>query len=174
MDHVKQFSFDGELVPATERRVQQVFAGAPDYEELACDALSRAWELSKHPSAARATATQIAYYACLQVKLGRQFSESQRSTTGPNQQRKPKPRRVGNGRMEQLLDGHHADPADLAALKLDYDAWLLTLTDRERECLEAFLQGETTQDVAKRIGVSPARVSQIRRELVTFWRAFTE
>ena len=61
---------------------------------------------------------------------------------------------------------------DQVAFRLDFPAWLLSLSQRDRRVVEDLLLGERTLDVARRHGLSPGRVSQLRREFLDGWRAF--
>lgn len=63
-------------------------------------------------------------------------------------------------------------PADLAASRIDFAAWLDSLPARSREVAESLAAGFTTGEVAARCGISPPRVSQARRELRRNWDAF--
>jgi hypothetical protein len=59
-----------------------------------------------------------------------------------------------------------------AAFRVDTSAWLGTLTDRDRQIAIDLAEGFTTSEVAKRHGVSPARVSQLRLEFRASYREF--
>ena len=61
---------------------------------------------------------------------------------------------------------------DQVAFRIDFPAWLATLTERDREAALQLVDGERTRDVAREIGVSKGRVSQIRRELQEGWHRF--
>lgn len=162
--------FGAEFMGEVKRRARQVFAKHPNRQELIDDTLSVAWELLQTASEA-ATPKTLAYYATRRVLSRRQFQERQRSVTGPNPRGLPKPERE-SGSLVDALDPLH-DPAELAQVKLDFTAWLDALTDREQELLVAFMRGERTKDLARRYGVTCARISQIRNELVEHWLAFT-
>jgi hypothetical protein len=159
------FDFDSEVVPLVKIRGKAVLSN----REQRDDALSVAWELwLQNPEA---PPPGIAYYACKRVRVDRQFRESISSVTGPASPDKVKPERV-------LLTAEHLlretdDPAELVAVKLDFADWLRNLTDREKGFLEEFLQHERTTDIARRWNVTQARVSQIRRELLSYWIEFT-
>lgn len=153
---------------AARRRARLMFAKRPDREELINDTISTAWELLQ-TAPPTATPQSIAWYATKRIKVGRQFSERQRSITGPNPRRLDKPAR---GEVADYLDDS-GDPAELAQVRLDFVAWLEFLTERERDMLSAFLNGERTSELADRYGVSHARVSQIRRELINHWEAYS-
>ena len=77
--------------------------------------------------------------------------------------------------MFELLDVARIDdnPADLAALRVDYPEFVATLTDRQQRLLAAFLAGHTTSQIARRLGVTGGYISQVRRRIVELWHAFT-
>ena len=62
--------------------------------------------------------------------------------------------------------------SDLACFRLDFARWLRTLTRRDRRIIAAFTSGEGTAAVACRFGISPGRVSQLRRVYEHLWRTF--
>jgi hypothetical protein len=57
--------------------------------------------------------------------------------------------------------------------RIDRPAWLKTLTARERRMIRAMAQNERTLDLSKEFEVSPARISQRRREFHDGWACFT-
>jgi hypothetical protein len=84
---------------------------------------------------------------------------------------------------ERATDGHstwidllsatrRTTPADLAALRIDFAQWLDGLTHRRRQIALCLAGGERTSAVAARYRVTPARISQIRRELADGWYRF--
>ena len=73
---------------------------------------------------------------------------------------------------EILVKDHNATPADLAATRIDFPAWLATLSRRDRKIALKLAVGETTSDTARQFGLSEARISQLRRELKLAWDAF--
>lgn len=159
------------LFPAVRKRAKRIFANRADQEELIADAISLAWEFSL-TAPDDATVASLAYYACQKVKVRRQFQESTRSIDGPNPRRMDKaPRETVD--VELIPNGRKDNPADVGAMRVDFPEWLETLTDREQALLLNFLSGETTETVAKNFRLSPARISQIRRELIEHWTAFT-
>ena len=74
--------------------------------------------------------------------------------------------------LEILVEDRSAGPADIVATKLDFGDWLKSLSRRQRRITEVLAVGETTQDAAKRFGVSFSRISQVRRELKRSWESF--
>lgn len=73
---------------------------------------------------------------------------------------------------EVLVEDGCATPADLAASRIDFPAWLDTLGERKRQIALTLARGESTGKVAREFNVSPARVSQLRQELAASWRVF--
>jgi hypothetical protein len=161
----------GPFLRAARRRAMLVFARQRDRAELIADTVSTAWELVQ-TAPPEATPQSIAWYATKRVKIGRQFAERQGSVTGPNPRRMNKPQREA-GELAEVLDASQ-NPADVAQVRLDFVAWLDVLTDREREMLTAFLNGERTSDLAAQYGVTLGRISQIRRDLINHWLAYTD
>jgi hypothetical protein len=75
---------------------------------------------------------------------------------------------------EQLVvEDRHSTPADVASTRIDFRAWLESLPVRRRHIAEILATGEATSQVARMFGVSPARISQFRRELNDAWLVFT-
>ena len=73
---------------------------------------------------------------------------------------------------ESLLEDRRAGPAETAAARIDTAAWLGSLPVRNRRIAETLATGETTKATAKQHGVTPGRVSQLRRQLETSWLEF--
>ena len=65
-----------------------------------------------------------------------------------------------------------ATPADIAASRIDVREWLQTLPRRSRRLAERLATGESTSGAAQMFGISPSRVSQLRRELYGAWNTF--
>ncbi len=70
---------------------------------------------------------------------------------------------------ERLRDNTLTPVADQAAFRIDFPAWLKTLTPRERRVVRAMARNERTKDLSRRFGVSPARISQLRRAFHDNW-----
>jgi hypothetical protein len=64
-------------------------------------------------------------------------------------------------------------PDEQAAFRIDFPDWLTTRTERDRRIISDMAVGEKTMHLARRFGISPARVSQLRREYHNDWRQFT-
>jgi DNA-directed RNA polymerase specialized sigma24 family protein len=73
---------------------------------------------------------------------------------------------------ERLRDNTVSPVPDQAAFRIDFPAWLQTLTARERRLIRAMIRNERTRDLAKQFELSPARISQLRREFHDDWNRF--
>ena len=56
--------------------------------------------------------------------------------------------------------------------RLDFPAWRASRTERDRRILDDLMVGERTLEVAGKYGLSPGRVSQLRREFLADWHRF--
>ena len=65
------------------------------------------------------------------------------------------------------------NPAVIVQVRLDFLAWLDSLSPRNAAIALDLAMGRETCEVAQDFHVSPARVSQLRRELWASWRDFT-
>ena len=74
--------------------------------------------------------------------------------------------------QEILVEDRTAGPADLAASRIDFSAWLKFLPGRMRRIANCLATGETTTTTAGKFKVSPGRISQIRKELCRAWHRF--
>ena len=61
---------------------------------------------------------------------------------------------------------------DQAAFRIDWPAWMQTQTERDRRIIDDLMAGERTFDVSQKYGLSPGRISQLRRRLHDDWEVF--
>jgi hypothetical protein len=151
-------------------------------QEVVCNSLVAYASLVEQGRAEAATWSSLAKYAVAQVRSGRRVGSSlniKDVSSSYCQQRK-------HVRMESLhqwdpqdeewreilVEDRTATPADLAACRIDFPAWLDTLSDRDQKIALKLSEGEKTNQVARLFRISAARVSQLRRELCEAWRAF--
>jgi hypothetical protein len=78
----------------------------------------------------------------------------------------------GNPLAEALIDNTQTPPPDAAAFRIDFPAWRGLHCRRDRGLIDAMAQGERTLDLAKQFKLSPARISQMRREFAEGWETF--
>jgi hypothetical protein len=125
----------------------------------------------------------LARYSVAQVKCGRRTgsklnvndvtSEYCQRETNVVVQRLDKWDRDRDAWQEILIaDDRHANPADLAASRIDFPAFLDTLSRRNRRIAMKLAVGEKTSRVARIFGITPGRVSQLRNEFKVAWEKF--
>jgi len=73
---------------------------------------------------------------------------------------------------EWLAEDNRVGPAEEACFRVDFGAWLEGLSTRKRSIAELLTEGHEGVVVARRVGVSPGRVCQVRAELEASWGAF--
>jgi hypothetical protein len=73
---------------------------------------------------------------------------------------------------ERLVDNTVTPPAEQAIFRIDFAAWMESLTPRERRMVEAMAANERTLDISKMFELSPGRISQMRREFHEGWERF--
>ena len=61
---------------------------------------------------------------------------------------------------------------DQVIFRNDFPAWLRTRTERDRRVAQDLMVGERTKNVARKFGMSPGRVSQLRRDFHEDWQRF--
>lgn len=73
---------------------------------------------------------------------------------------------------ERLQDNRQTPVPDQAAFRIDFRAWLRSLSPRERRMIRAMSRNERTKDLSKQFELSPARISQMRRQFHDEWEAY--
>jgi hypothetical protein len=74
--------------------------------------------------------------------------------------------------QEIVVEDKRATPAEIAACRIDFAEWIGRLPYRQRKIALTLAAGETTKAAAMKFAVTPARISQLRRELQTSWLVF--
>jgi DNA-directed RNA polymerase specialized sigma24 family protein len=160
---------------------------------LAWKFFTRAIEQGKNPLT---FVSRIATFAARHVRSGRRLCGQERSrdtmsplaqrrrgftvktlpvtTTQPHEQcyANPHGQRLMDALEERLRDNSLTAVPEQVCFRLDFPAWLNTLSDRDRRVVEDLMQDERTRHVANKYGITPGRVSQLRRELMQRWRRF--
>jgi hypothetical protein len=73
---------------------------------------------------------------------------------------------------ERLRDNSITPVPDQVQFRIDFPAWLATLTGRERRLIRLMARNERTLDLSRQFELSPARISQLRREFHDDWLRF--
>jgi hypothetical protein len=129
-----------------------------------------------------AYASPLANYAVRQVCDGRQVGCPLNSyeVLSPYAQRKQgftvsrlqRPDETEHTWKEIMVEDPSCTPAELAASRLEFDAWFHRLPRHKRRIASTLAAGETTCGAARKFRVTPGRVSQLRRELAENWDEF--
>ena len=167
--------------------------GRQDYEERLAEARAAAWSawhglIQKGKDPLEVGVRAIAVNASRHVRSGKKLGNAH-CGRGAMDVQHPRVRRelglrvitfeevageaAGSWR-EWLAEDNRVSPADEACFRLDFQAWLQGLSERKRQAAELLAQEYQTDEVARIVGVSPGRVSQLRRELDASWRAFQD
>jgi hypothetical protein len=86
----------------------------------------------------------------------------------------PRGQKLHDAFEERLIDNTVTPVVDQVQFRLDFPAWLETLTPRERRMIRAMIRNERTRELGKEFEVSPSRISQMRREFHDGWTRFIE
>lgn len=78
----------------------------------------------------------------------------------------------GNIIDDAVCDNTQTPPPDAAAFRIDFPRWLTSLSERNRRLAGDLMVGGETLAVARKFGVSPARVSQLRQQFHHDWQRF--
>jgi hypothetical protein len=73
---------------------------------------------------------------------------------------------------ERLRDNTQTPPDEQAAFRIDFPAWRLTHSERDRRLIDTLMLGGRTKEVSRLFGLSPGRISQKRRQFLQDWRRF--
>lgn len=73
---------------------------------------------------------------------------------------------------ERLQDNTMTPVPDQVVFRVDFPAWMQTLSIRDRHVVRDLMHNERTSDVSRRYGLSPARISQLRRQFKQDWEQF--
>jgi hypothetical protein len=176
------------MLPAIKRHAELAFrhldpeARADAVEEVIANALVAFVQLVRLGKADVAYATPLAMFGVRQFRAGRRVGNklNVRDVTSRHCQLA---KGIHVGRLDHrdedtglwreiLIEDRHAGPAETAAARIDISDWMAILPARLRHMAEVLATGESTKAAARQFQISPARISQIRRELMECWGEF--
>jgi hypothetical protein len=156
-------------------------------EELTAEMVGLCWkwyvrlvERGKDPTA---FVSALATFAARAVNSGRRVCGQERSKDvlsssaqrrhGFVVERLPAYSTLAGTSLEEALIENTATPVpEQVSFRLDFPAWRMTRCYRDRQMIDRMILGERTLDLSTQFGISPARVSQLRREFHTDWCRF--
>ena len=74
--------------------------------------------------------------------------------------------------MQDFIASGIEDPSETALRRIDWESFLGTLASRERQILSCIADGWRNMDIAKRFNVTPARITQLKREIASRIKQF--
>jgi hypothetical protein len=176
-----------DLLPAIRRHARVAFRHRdPEAREEAIHAtIAHSWtafiRLFEQGRAELAYAGPLAAYAIARIREGRSIGNrlNARDLTSIRCQRRHgvqiESLNQADGRgdwHEILVEDRRASPAETAIVRIDFSAWLDSLSRRDRRIAEVLASGESTMRAARRFGLSVGRVSQLRHKLHKAWCRF--
>jgi len=190
------------LAPVVERHARVAFRalGGEAREEAVAEAVAAAFAahvaLKARGRDPAAFPSMLATYSVLRVKDGRHVGGRRSSRdvlSRKAQQRRgfrveplPAPPRPAferpyarargqrkQGALEECLRDNRQTPVpDQVAFRIDFIAFLGALADRDRRMALALAEGHAAKQVARRFGLTPGRVTQLRQRWRRQWLAF--
>jgi hypothetical protein len=177
-----------EMLPAIQKRAR-IALGSLDREarseavqEVVAGSLAAYVRLVESGRADLAYPTPLAMFAIRQFRAGRRVGTKANvnDVTSPYAQigKRIRVDRLDHYDVEEdawketLIEDRRAGPAQTAAARIDFGHWLDGLAARQRQIAEVLATGQTTTLAARQFGISPSRLSQIRRELKESWGRF--
>lgn len=86
--------------------------------------------------------------------------------------REPHGQRQQDAFERRLQDNRITPVPEQVAFRIDFSRWYGTRCRRDRAIIGCMLLDERTQDLSRKFGISPSRVSQLRREFYLDWLRF--
>jgi DNA-binding NarL/FixJ family response regulator len=172
------------MLPAIRRRALWASRGMPAearedlVQEVIDNSLIAYVRLAERGKAEFARPGPLSRYALAQFRVGRFVAQrlNNRDVSAPYAQRRrglrSRPLEGDGGWAEALVADKRATPAELAASRLDFAAWLGVLPRREQRIALALAAGSRTSEVARQFGLTAGRVSQLRRWFRAHWEDF--
>ena len=170
------------MLPEIEQKLRLAFcrldpeAQEDAIEEGVVNSLLAYVRLHEQGRAEVTTPSSLAWYAAKHVKRGRPAGgrmngKEPLSRYGQISNDIDVERQTSNW-IDTLVEDKRAAVADQVAAKMDVGAWFATLTKRMKEIAKDLAFGCSTSEVARKQGVTPGRLSQLRRSLEESWAAF--
>jgi hypothetical protein len=176
------------MVPAIRRTAEICFRKLrPDLrhemvQEVIANASLAYWRLVERGREHLAYPSALARFAIAQVRHGRQVgnrlnvrdvsSRYAQQRKGFHVERLDQFNEEENCWQEIVVEDKKSTPADIAITRIDFADWLGTMPALRRKIAQCLATGESTFDTARRFALSPARISQLRREFQASWQAF--
>jgi len=181
-DHKKLFA--ERVRPVVERHAKIVFRFlrrfGDDRDEAVADCMAHAWQ--GYTSAVRVGKqpwtfpTMLATFAARKTRMRRKVGKPIKSSDVYNAAKSHRlalNRLADNpGGQEPVADAKGTPVPEQVAFRLDFAAWLSTLSPRNRLIVRSLPLAESAQKVAEQFGLTPGRLTQLRQEFMSSWLRF--
>ncbi len=187
MTQQERHYFTTSVLPIVERYARTVFSwcNPEERDERTAEAIASAFEgyasLVRRGRDKEVTAWSLAFIAARRVKSGRHVGSSQDKATDVMTKRNGfTVLRFGTMRdlpselHEALVENTRSPVPEQAAFRIDFPVFLSRQSGKKRKVAALLAVGNRATDVARTVGVSPSRVTQVRRQLCQDWQVFTE
>ena len=177
-----------EMLPEIERQLQFGFrrlrgeAREDALQESLVNVTVRYERLVRQGRAGVASLTPLARFAIRQVKSGRTIATRLNVREPLSRYARLRKRfqverldhwcRLEEEWLPVLVEDRRISVAEQAALRIDIPNWLSRFARRTRQIAWDLACGFSTGEVARRYRLSPARISQMRREFYVSWLTF--
>lgn len=177
-----------EILPEIQARLRRAFCRlGPDAREEATEdgivhCLLAYIRLFDQGRVQQITASNLSWYATLHVRRGREtacrlnarepLSRYAQLGAGTKTMRPKRLDTVHGDWIDLLLTDRRSSVFDQVAARMDLRAWLNTLSRQVGKIARDLAHGYSTEEVARKNGVSASRISQLRRSLKTSWQVF--
>jgi hypothetical protein len=156
-------------------------------EDAVCEMVALSWlwfvRLAEKGKDASQFASALATFAARAVKSGRRLNgmESIQDVLSPRAHQRlgfvvaslPQgSSRTGNVLDEALHHNTQTAVPEQVSFRCDFPAWRCTRSERDRRLLDDLMLGERTGLVSQKYGLSPSRISQLRRDFHADWERF--
>ena len=171
-----------EMLPAIERLLRMAFcrlkpeAHEEAVEEGVVHCLLTYVRLHEQSRAQRLTPSSLAWYGSRQVKRGRpavgRLNNKDPLSRYAQLSNAVQVEPLESGWIDTLVEDKRAPVLDQVAAKMDVGAWFGSLSRRMKQIARDLAHGFSTKEAAEKHGVTPGRISQLRRSLANSWAAF--
>lgn len=164
------------------------FVGSDDQEEVAQDTVAMAARMLHNTEVNRKKVTpgNIAYYALQHAKSGRRsvgYSNADALATATQLNGRSRVKSLEHPisladetheefAFEELFESEQEDPSQLAARKLDWEAFLARQTDKARAIIQCMAEGKSLKSLADRFRLSDAGIGYYKAQLAQAIKEF--
>lgn len=175
------------ILPRIERHARFAFRRVrcpADFDDCVAESIALCWlwhlRLAERGRGATAFPSVLANYAARAVKSGRRLCGQEKAGdvfSNISQQRRgycvgklPDVSALSDNPLaDALIDAKQSAVPEQVNFRVEFPRWLLELPERNQQLTVDMAFGHRTGDLARHYRLSPARVSQLRREFKSAW-----